>query len=211
MSKLLSLLYISYPLILHLSIYFQQLSWGLYWLAVLIFISACQKLVLGAKLSATIVGAFLFSISLAAATYKAPDATAIFLPLLLYTALFSIFARTLLEGRIPLITKMACLVRDVEAAELNQTILDYTRLATQLWALFFLLMGLSSLLLGLFADLNLWSFFVNFLSYILVGVMFIFEYWLRKKLVGKQMDYTMKQYFQRMRGIKLAQVLRLSR
>ena len=211
MTKLSSLLYLSYPLVLHLSIYYSHLNWGLYWLALLLFGTAVHKFVIQGGLSGRSISLLVAALFLALTGFWFPELIAKLIPLLFNFLLFVLFARSLQAGKVALITQMACLLRKVEPVELDENVLNYTRLATKMWAAFFLLLTIVSAVLALFASMNWWSFFTNFLSYPLVGIMFVFEFWLRKLLIGKQMDYTMKEFFQRIRGVKLTQVLRLSK
>ncbi len=211
MSKLLSLLYFSYPLALHAAVYFQHISLGLYWLALLLFITAGHQLLLQAKVSGMMLLQLSVALLLVIAAQYIPELAIKFIPLLFYVSLFALSAMSLRDGKVSLITQMACILRNVEPADLNKDVLNYTRLATKLWAVFFLLMGLASLSIAILASLQWWSFFTNFLSYLLIVLMFVFEFNLRKHLIGKQMNYTMKEFFKRIRGIKMAQVLRFSK
>lgn len=94
-------------------------------------------------------------------------------PVAIYLLLFWVFARTLKRGREPLITGISRLERGgVVPADL----LGYTRALTTFWSVFFVLMATSSVLLGFFAPLHVWSYFSNVLSYILVAAFFLLEY-----------------------------------
>ena len=48
--------------------------------------------------------------------------------------------------------------------------------AHAIWTLFFILMGVESILLGLFASPLLWSVFTNFINYLLIALFFVLEY-----------------------------------
>lgn len=87
------------------------------------------------------------------------------------------FGHTLRPGHEPLISQIA---RRIHGADYNQVIATYTRRATWAWALFSLSMGLISILLFAFAPLATWSTFVNFVSLILLGLMFVLEYAARR-------------------------------
>ena len=48
-----------------------------------------------------------------------------------------------------------------------------------MWTLFFILLAFESLLLALFAPLEIWSLFANLLNYLLAGLLFTGEYFFR--------------------------------
>jgi len=97
------------------------------------------------------------------------------MPVLLNFTLAVIFGRTLLPGETPLITRFAILL----SGRLEPRVVSYTRQVTRLWTLFFVLLALESLLLALFAPLEIWSLFVNVLNYLLAGLLFAGEYFFR--------------------------------
>ncbi len=83
------------------------------------------------------------------------------------------FARTLVRGREPLVTRIARLERD---GELSEPLVVYTRRVTWLWAVALALMAVASAALARFAEPATWSFFTNILSYALLGALFVLEY-----------------------------------
>ncbi len=91
--------------------------------------------------------------------------------------LAGLFGHTLLPGREPLISQLA---RRVHREDYGPAIARYTRQATWAWTLYFVAMGLTSVLLFLTAPLALWSWFVNFLSFLTLGAMFVAEYAVRR-------------------------------
>lgn len=88
-----------------------------------------------------------------------------------------VFGHTLRAGYEPLISQFA---RRVHRSDYNPAIAAYTRQATWAWTLFFIVMGLGSLLLFAAAPLAVWSWFVNFASFVLLGLMFAGEYAVRR-------------------------------
>jgi uncharacterized membrane protein len=89
------------------------------------------------------------------------------------------FARSLARGRVPLCTSWAALVH----RPLPELIARYTRKATAAWALFFALIAALSLILYQWAPLRVWSAFSNFVTLPLVGLMFIGEYAVRRRVL----------------------------
>jgi uncharacterized membrane protein len=83
-----------------------------------------------------------------------------------------LFARTLKDGREPLITSIARRVHGSLKPELE----IYTRRVTYAWSLFFLLQVVVSLGLYIFASLQTWSMYINVLNVPLVILMFVCEY-----------------------------------
>lgn len=82
------------------------------------------------------------------------------------------FARTLKNGREPLITSIARRVHGALKAELE----IYTRRITYAWSLFFLLQIVVSIGLYIFASVAAWSLFINILNTPLILLMFVCEY-----------------------------------
>ena len=93
--------------------------------------------------------------------------------------LFMTFARTLIAGRQPLCTRFA----EALHAPLTQQQEIYTRQVTVAWSLFFAALASASTLLFFLAPLTAWSVFTNFLTLPLVALMFIVEYWVRRRVL----------------------------
>ncbi len=87
------------------------------------------------------------------------------------------FGHTLLPGRDPLISQFA---RRIHRNDYSDTIARYTRQATWAWTLYFVAMGLLSVALFALATLEVWSWFVNFVSFLTLGAMFAAEYAVRR-------------------------------
>ncbi|HEU4621334.1 MAG TPA: hypothetical protein VFS42_03845 [Burkholderiaceae bacterium] len=94
-------------------------------------------------------------------------------------ALFgTLFGRTLLPGRTPLITAIATRVH----GPLPPAMQSYTRATTVGWTVFFAAMVTASFLLFAWADFAVWSTFANLLTPVCVTAMFLAEYALRHYL-----------------------------
>jgi len=93
--------------------------------------------------------------------------------------LFITFARTLIAGRQPLCTRFAAALH----APLTPQQEIYTRQVTLAWSVFFAVMATASTLLFFLAPLSVWSVFTNFLTLPLVALMFIVEYWVRRRVL----------------------------
>jgi len=90
--------------------------------------------------------------------------------------LFMIFGRTLFAGRKPLCTQFAEAVH----APLTPQHEIYAGQVTLAWTLFFGVMALTSTLLFFLTPLSTWSVFANFLTPLLVVLVFIAEYVVRR-------------------------------
>jgi uncharacterized membrane protein len=84
-----------------------------------------------------------------------------------------LFGLSLRAAKGSLVTRMA---RIAHGGQLPPHVERYTRQVTMAWTLFFLVMSLASIGLFLFGNPVWWSIFVNFLSFPLVILMFVFEY-----------------------------------
>lgn len=93
-------------------------------------------------------------------------------PLVINAFLFVLFVRTLLPGHTPLISSISKAMHGKLPPELG----GYTRKLTLIWALFFAVMFLESLLLSIFAPLEVWSLFTNILNYIFILLLVVGEY-----------------------------------
>ncbi len=89
----------------------------------------------------------------------------------------AVFGHTLLPGREPLIAQLA---RRIHRDDYCEPIARYARAATAAWALYFVAMGLASVLVYALAPLAAWSWFVNFWSFVTLGAMAVGEYAVRR-------------------------------
>jgi uncharacterized membrane protein len=125
------------------------------------------------------------------------------IPLVVNGGLLWFFASTMVRGRTPLITRFASLMRD----SMPPAVLVYTRRATIAWSGYFLIMFILSLLLAIYAPIEMWSFFSNVLSYVLLAVMFLMEFTVRRLFVREHMDYSFKEFLQRLRRVDFRSVI----
>ena len=93
--------------------------------------------------------------------------------------LFITFGRTLIAGRQPLCARFAQALH----AQVTPQHELYARQVTLAWTLFFIAMALASTLLFFLAPLGIWSVFANFLTLPLVALMFLGEYWVRRRVL----------------------------
>ncbi len=89
------------------------------------------------------------------------------------------FGRSLLADRVALCTQFA----DRLHGPLSAREVLYTRRVTAAWALFFGLISAATLSLFRWAPPSYWSFFANFCTLPLVGMMFVVEYAVRRRVL----------------------------
>ena len=127
------------------------------------------------------------------------------------------FGRTLMAGRVPLITRMVVLIEGVARQDLAPDLARYTRGLTATWAIVLAVLALADLALALCAvpggvldSLGLvppaaisreaWSWFANGLNYGLVGGLFVGEYFFRtRRFPGRYTSFF--DFVRRMAGI----------
>ena len=113
------------------------------------------------------------------------------LPALVIAALLLIgFGRTLLPGREPLIAALAA----ERHGKLDAVMARYTRRVTQMWTLFFALMVAETLLLPRFAPSQAWLAFAYGVNYLVVLVLFLGEFWLRRQCLPQVEHPSLGEY-----------------
>lgn len=176
MRRLQTLLFVGYPLAVHLALIASQTNWAL-WLLVALSLSQLLTL-LGTSGSArwlALIPALV--LTLAIAGLLRGSVLALYLPpIFISGGLLWLFASTLRDGHEPIISRFARLVFQEEDPEQ----LRYTRRVTQIWSLFFLTMLLETVLLSVFAPLELWSLFANLLNYLFIALLFVLEFAYRR-------------------------------
>ncbi len=99
--------------------------------------------------------------------------------LLLWLSMAGVFAFTLRPGQQPLIARIA---QASYPHDMTPAFERYLRRLTAIWALFFLLLAVTNVLLALYAPFSWWSLFTNILSWVAMVSMFVGEYAVRRLL-----------------------------
>ena len=204
MSVLFPLLLLTYPLVLHLGIYFGHIDLVVFYLVILLslpFLFALLKRTKPGIWQTMAMGLTLMLLVLAAGNEQLIVKS---IPLAVNGVLLWFFASTLVSSKTPLITRFASLMRE----DMPPTVLVYTRWATIAWSGYFLVMFILSLLLAIYAPIELWSFFSNVLSYVLLAVMFLLEFTVRKLLLHEHMDYSFTEFLQRLKKVNFRNTLK---
>jgi uncharacterized membrane protein len=140
-------------------------------------------------------------------------------PPVLVTALVAwLFARTLVSGRVPLLTRVVAALHRQAPAALAPELLAYTRTLTGVWAALLCALALANLLLALLvvpggglAQLGIaapwsipraqWSWFANGLNYGLLGGLFCGEYLWRQRRFPQRPYRDFPDFLQRMAAL----------
>jgi len=203
-SVLFSLLLLTYPLALHLGIYFGHIELVVFYLAILLslpFLSTAIKRIRPGIWHIMAVGMAFIVLAIPASNDKL---IVKLIPLIVNGVLLWFFSSSLVGARIPLVTRFASLMRE----DMPPAVLIYTRRVTIAWSGYFLSMFIFSLMLAIYAPIELWSFFSNVLSYVLLLLMFLAEFTVRRLLVHEHMDYSFTEFLQRLRRVDFLSVLR---
>ncbi|AFL74197.1 hypothetical protein [Thiocystis violascens] len=190
LAPLLFVLAIAYPLVSHLGVVFDVPALPILWLG----------LVLAGGLLAGSRSPLVFALALlclTAALFGSTQDTADWLPRVPPVAIcFSlawIFGRTLLPDHTPLISRIGERMR----GRLPERVAQYGRRLTLVWTLFLGLLGLESLLLGLYASPFWWSLFTNLINYVLIALLFVLEYPIRRRVLR---DLELTSFIDSLRG-----------
>lgn len=168
-ASVLTMMAISFPLVSHLGTLFGLPGAALLWLCLMLFgswwvgsRSPIQLSLAIVCLTAAILGQLSHSADL---MLRVP-------PVIICFSLAWLFGRTLLPGRTALISRIGERMRGT----LPEAVERYGNRLTAVWTLFFILMGIECVLLGLFASPFLWSVCTNFINYLLIALFFMLEY-----------------------------------
>ncbi len=165
---------LSYPILVHGAVVAERPDWAL---AALILVAGIYLLGAVWRSSSGGIATAASLMGLAVVGLFLGERQALFLPPIGMTLLlFLLFARTLLPGREPLVTRIARALGD-EGADIAR----YTRMVTLVWSAFFLVLTLETLLLALYAPLAIWSLFTNAINYLLVALLMVGEWLVRRQ------------------------------
>lgn len=168
------ILLISYPFAVHFGFYYGRLWPALSILLMILLLplwypSPHRYRWLGLTMAALLVLALILTpLQESLLLYLAPPAVLLLLLVM--------FARTLLPGQTPLVTRIAALMHD----SLSSSLCRYTRFVTWAWVVFIGTMLCEVIWLALFADAERWSLYTNFINYFLVAGFFLLEFALRR-------------------------------
>lgn len=174
-------IFILWPVLLLVSLYHDAIRL-FFWVSLFLFI---LRLVLGAPgknralafadCAMCLIGAAI-SISCLAFNISIPI---LWYPVAVNASLFVVFTGSLFFGR-PIVESFARLAHKNE--ELPEKAISYTRKVTYVWIVFFLLNGSVATLTALIADPKLWTLWNGCISYVLMGLLALIEYLVRRRV-----------------------------
>jgi uncharacterized membrane protein len=170
------LLTLSYPPAVHFALISAQTSWALWILAA---VSLSQLLVIAprfAQQKLTAIAPALILLLCIGGLVQGSILALYLPPFIIQIGLLWLFGSSLRTGREPLISRIARLVFQQQ----DEVTLRYTRSVTLLWTLFFGALLVETLLLTLFASLEVWSLFANIINYLLIVLLFGAEFIYRR-------------------------------
>ena len=102
------------------------------------------------------------------------------MPVLVNATFLIGFGSSLLAGRTPIVERFARMTH----RDLSPDRVHHCRVVTKVWCLFFIINGLVSLWLALFASLTTWAIYTGGIAYVLMGALFAGEYAIRRIRFG---------------------------
>jgi len=183
-SKILSVLPVGYPIATHVAITQNQLELALLLLGSIVGLTLiCRSKQPEGNLNIFFELALWTGLATLIICIILIDATRVTLylqPIILISFFIVYFAKTLLPGKEPLITKIARIIFQDDGPEMAA----YTRQVTWVWTCFLVILLVQTIGLSLFAPIELWSLFTNVLNYLFMGLLFIIEYIYRQIRFG---------------------------
>lgn len=188
---------ITYPLLVHLDlIQSSSIPVLLTLLVIVVAMMIRQRLTAVILTTLLVTTALLFEQGQLADLYILP-------PIVINFFIGMIFTTSLNRHSTPVIEKYIVLLEGgIDAAEKR-----YARWVTICWAGLLLGLTVESVLVGLFASHETWSFVTSFINYGLLALMFLGEYLVRRKVLPHKQHMSFIQFINRLRKIKLKAVV----
>ncbi len=199
-----ALLFLSYPFLMHACILFNRVDLAVFVLAgftlLPLFLSPMRRGMGMNNYAALILlaGLILF------VGYYFQQTIIVIPPILIFSALAMAFTLSLRSPATPVITRLAEIIR----GEMPAAVAVYTRKVTLIWALFFGLMAVISVLLAMFASLETWSLFSNFIAWGLIALMFVAEFMVRRRLLADHVDYSFLDFLRNLSRVDFRHVMK---
>ncbi|MCW8900885.1 MAG: hypothetical protein OQK95_09470 [Gammaproteobacteria bacterium] len=175
LKKLSITLMVIYPVIAYIALWLKQPLMLIAYLMLIIFLVAVEK----CRNKHWYSGLTLLLLISVIAYFTQQDTVeylVYFPPILILMSLFILFIQSLAKGQTPIITRYAIMFND----KLEDKHMRYNRSLTKIWALFFLFMAITSIVLAVFFSIESWSLFTHLISYMLIASLFIVEFIYRK-------------------------------
>jgi uncharacterized membrane protein len=121
-------------------------------------------------------------------------------PIAIPLAMLVLFGRSLLPGNIPLISRIAEIMRGAALPPILQT---YTRHVTQLWCGVFIGLLISAIVTTFWATPAMWSLATNVLHYAAIGAVFVIEFAYRRMKYAHLESWGLGEYLKRVARTKI--------
>jgi uncharacterized membrane protein len=125
-------------------------------------------------------------------------------PVLISLALLLFFGRTLRPGSEPLITRFARVLR---RGWMPDEVVRYTRRVTQVWVVVFGLMAVEATLLAMFAPLEIWALFTNFINYAVIVVLLAGEYLYHSRRYPNNIHHSFAEFARDLASVDFKRIL----
>jgi len=208
MAALLTLMLLMYPPLAHWSIHQDKPEYAVYLLGLLCILPALPAIYRNRRISLGAGAAILLGLTL----LLFPGWQGINLmqltPVVINALLGALFANSLVLQRVPLITRLASIMR---GGVMPKPVVAYTRKLTFVWTLFFFLLAATGLLLAILSPLETWSLFANLISYLLIVCLFLGEYFFRRWYLGELVDYSFTDFIKGIFRLDYRQIFRSRR
>jgi uncharacterized membrane protein len=116
-------------------------------------------------------------------------------PIVLPLAMLLLCARSLRAGETPFISRIATIMR---GEPLPDVLRVYTRHVTQLWCGVSAALALSAIVTAIWASAAIWSLATNFIHYIVLGAVFVLEFFYRRIKYAHLEPWGLMEYLRRL-------------
>lgn len=121
-------------------------------------------------------------------------------PVLIPAALLVLFSHSLRRDCVPLVSRIATVMR---GGELPEELRTYTRHVTQAWCVLFVLLGASAIAFAIWAQPHVWSLMTNVVHYLVIGAAFVLEFLYRRIRYRRYEHDGLLQYLRRLAHTRL--------
>lgn len=177
-----ALLGIAYPVIVYVGL--GAVSPRIILIAAIIFVIARAVMFFIANKYGAGLIAGIVAVILGAAGFASEILALRFYPVIISTSLALVFTLSLFSG-MPMIERFARL----QTPELDTFGVIYTRRLTKVWIAFFIANGLVALWTALYATLETWTLYNGLISYILIAVLFVGEWPVRRIIKARHQHH----------------------
>jgi len=162
----------AYPFLIYFGISFNLLHFLLPTLAVIFILRILSlKNAKGIKTVLASISALCAVIVCIAAFMAQSQRIAMYYPVCVNLVLFFVFGGSLFTSK-SIVTRLA-LIKD---KELSDNAVNYTRIVTKIWVIFFMANGSMAFITAQFCSVETWTLYNGFIAYILIGILAMCEY-----------------------------------